>query len=643
MIHFVNYSKMKGSRLLNFMSRDEYSVASEEEEDIIEQMKTELQEKQIELSNQTQKLVLAVSHTRSLKMKLNAYETEMEIQKEKYNALMEESQQKTESVDKMRKQLKEMESIVKDSNDEVHRVVELYKMMESKFGKELKRVQEAARKSRISAAEEQRTMKQKLLKLQSENDSLKIAITEYEAINSSMVDDKHECERENQILHEELDELKQRIHESESDSASDDDECAKLASANQALMATNRQLEDRLNALMKELSAAKGDSSHENIFLSPRKPKASAMEISGYEESMMRDNRSLLEEITQLRRENQRLIEQNRSFRNEEEDLIESMIGVNKSLINDVRRLKKENRALISENNEIPSDLSEGEIASAGDSDATREEIEILHNSFNLAEQFDKVCCENQELQDMVDHLRDKISEQTSENERLIKENEELRKELEIASGASALKQVRKMSYILDNNTFPDETPNTDELTSIKSENATLKDLVTAFDSNNQCIDLTMKVKEWAQMFSISENRVHELEDERAEMKERVEKADAIIKEVESLRKQLMEKEATNEFYTETAIMNHRIIELENALAKKGVFDDEVVNNLQDQVEYLQNELDRVTLDRDRLKNQLQLTGDYIEEEEICEEEEEESPILDVSGGSLASDYDDFV
>ena len=180
--------------------------------------------------------------------------------------------------------------------------------------------------------------------------------------------------------------------------------------------------------------------------------------LSGFGQSTILDNKTLIQAIADLKKENEALRQQTTADASEGE----SMSGIDPSLLNEVQRLQEENERLRAENEDLErsqaetdalidkmkvlnstlgamsgvsgssrgeeeseavleGSLSEGEVAKT-DSEA-REEIESLHNSFNLAEQFSRMRDENDALKEEIDKLKTENAELQRSYDEMVERN----------------------------------------------------------------------------------------------------------------------------------------------------------------------------------------------------------------------------
>ena len=547
-----------------------------------------------------------------------------------------EMEMKEKTIRELRQKIQELTNDLIASDDEVQRVTKLYGEMEKKFGSEIRRGQDQLREAR-GVVEKTRLC---VLELQDENESLKHAATE--ALVRETESDKMRCVNDGLAL--EVQKLRAELEAVQKENQALIEAADSMKRGHQALESQNREMLAKLEEVAFD-----------------RQEKESLLEkISVLNSTIdaIRDGNSefekLLDEVETLRRENsdlRKIIDKDSD--NAEEDqhslsegevatrILDEQCEEEEKGNDDMAQLRAENEdlreevsMLQAENKELQAHLDnmlavqchsmidqlEGVRVTnqdlrqrSFDFSALAEENALLkHRIFGLESQ-------NQDFQRLIKTGQGGNQVVSS----LMKENSEMKHELEKLHKIvdPSLKRmehiVRGLKRMEDEKSSDDESQtNIEDVVLLTHENDTLKKIVDAFDPNMLNMELSHKLHELERSCAEAEERVRTLETSNEQMAEwlsgnrsrqddlieRYTTENEILKAtITDLQRQL-ESRSETDFYTETALANHRIKELEEEVKRLKTFDDDVVDNLQEQVEYLQSSVDTLTEEKEQLE-----------------------------------------
>ena len=547
-----------------------------------------------------------------------------------------EMEVKDKMIRELRQKIQELTSDLMASDDEVQRVTKLYGEMEMKFGSEIRRGRDQLREAR-GVVEKTRLC---VRELQDENESLKHAATE--ALVREMESDKMKSVNDGLAL--EVQKLRTELEVVQKENQALIEAADSMKRGHQALEAQNREMLVKLEEVAFD-----------------RQEKESLLEkISVLNSTIdaIRDGNSefekLLDEVETLRRENSELRKMiDRESDNVEEDqhslsegevatrILDEQCEEEEKGSDEVQRLCAENEdlreevsMLQAENKELQAHLDnmlavqchsmidqlEGVRVTSQDlrqrsfdfSALAEENALLKHRIFGLESQ-------NQDFQRLI--KTGQGGDQVVSN--LMKENSEMKNELQKLHKIvdPSLKRmehiVRGLKRLEDDKSSDDEAQTSmEDVVLLTHENDTLKRIVDAFDPNMLNMELSHKLHELERSCAEAEERVRTLETSNEQMAEwlsgnrsrqddlieRYTTENEILKAtITDLQRQLDSRSETD-FYTETALANHRIKELEEEVKRLKTFDDDVVDNLQEQVEYLQNSVDTLTEEKEQLE-----------------------------------------
>ncbi|OHT10291.1 hypothetical protein TRFO_04328 [Tritrichomonas foetus] len=244
----------------NFLSDDDDSDGSSNIQYLRNEndsLKKIISKKDSELFQLNQKLRKAVRHIKSHKIKKELAEQEVESHSNEIITLQEELEEKDKLISQLYSEAKMFNDANVDAHNELQRITDLYKNMEDNFGGQLKMMQDKVKIVQQEKDSQIKSMKKTIVSLQSENDSLRIALTEYEAIQNSLQDDKDDIKCQNHLLHEEIDELKEKLQGSESESF---DEIENLKEKNSVLINQSQELTEENEKLKETIKRLKSQS-----------------------------------------------------------------------------------------------------------------------------------------------------------------------------------------------------------------------------------------------------------------------------------------------------------------------------------------------------------------------------------------------
>lgn len=500
------------------------------------------------------------------------------------------------------------------SNSEVQKVTRLYKEMEERFGSELRRCQDQLKDARNDAAQAH----ERLLELQKDRDSLKHQIQQpdtqadsdkLKALTASLTSENESLKQENEALQRQNKEILEKLEEITFDKQEKESLLEKINILNSTIEAIQdgnndfEQLLDEAELLRKENAELRGiiekeNEEEERQSLSEGEVATTILNTQNEEEEDLElarissENDNLRDEISRLQAENDEL-----------QTHLDQMVAMQcHSMIDQLEGVRVTNQ-----------DLRQRSF----DFGALAEENAILkHRIFGLESQ-------NQEFQRL-------ISTGQGGNQMvatLMKENCELKQQMAKLSKtidpSSSLKRVQEVTQGLKSLENSDSSGGEEdgELTEeqavfVKKENQTLKKIIDAFDPAMQNLELAQKLQELERSCAEAEERVRTLEHSNEQMAEwlsgnrtrqdelveRYMTENEILKAtVTDLQRQL-DLHSQRDLYTETSLANQRIKELEEEVKRLKTFDDDVVDNLQEQVEYLQGNVDTLTEDKERLE-----------------------------------------
>lgn len=552
--------------------------------------------------------------TKALRLKVGNLEDENEELRMSVSSARYDLEVKDLRLGELTQKIETLTNDLISSNSEVQKVTRLYKEMEERFGSELRRCQDQLKDARNDAAQAH----ERLLELQKDRDALKHQIQQpdtqadsdkLEALTASLASENESLKQENEALQRQNKEMLEKLEEITFDKQEKESLLEKINILNSTIEAIQdgnndfEQLLDEAELLRKENAELRGIIEKENEeeecqSLSEGEVPTTILNTQNEEEEDLElarissENDNLRDEISRLQAENDEL-----------QTHLDQMVAMQcHSMIDQLEGVRVTNQ-----------DLRQRSF----DFGALAEENAILkHRIFGLESQ-------NQEFQRL-------ISTGQGGNQMvatLMKENCELKQQMEKLSKtidpSSSLKRVQEVTQGLrslensDSSGGEEDGELTEEQAAfVKRENQTLKKIIDAFDPAMQNLELAQKLQELERSCAEAEERVRTLEHSNEQMAEwlsgnrtrqdelveRYMTENEILKAtVTDLQRQL-NLHNERDLYTETALADQRIKELEEEVKRLKTFDDDVVDNLQEQVEYLQSNVDTLMEDKERLE-----------------------------------------
>lgn len=365
-------------------------------------LRQSLHEKDIVLSAQRGESRRAMRKIKVMTQAMVTKENEMKVMTDKLEALKRGKTRDENKIEKMEQELRSMMCIVKDATDEVRKVVAAYSSMENDYSRQLRHVQENARKLQSELEQLRKSSGLAVHRLEKDNEILRTECSALKETRSKMLPKRHvdELYVTNEGLVRSNNELRRQI-----DALLEDKGSGFIKVENERLRQENAQLQKKSRSMSMSENVRPDarddfDALQENVILRSRVTELASIVdelverghvdgFSSFDRSMLLENRTLLGTIATLRKEN-RLLKEERSHR----DYISSM---NDSLIGIAGRIHERSR----------NDADCDEHVSDGDN--IGEDI-IPVSSQDIFARYTRVSQENDELREQLERLREDTS-----------------------------------------------------------------------------------------------------------------------------------------------------------------------------------------------------------------------------------------